>query len=58
MVGPNKINTFIALTAGVDFCEGTVAGHTIALEAVASPMSTGIERIMSLARRYSVNGEP
>lgn len=57
MVGPKEVNTFVALTAGVDFCEGTLDGTTITLKNTSSPTAVGIERIISLIRRYRVEDE-
>lgn len=57
MVGPNMVNTFVALTAGVDFCAGTLDGSTIDLQSILSPTADGVEDIVALRRRYRVEGD-
>lgn len=57
MVGPGLVNSFIALTAGVDFCVGTLEGTSITLQNKASPTAEGVERIVTLNRRYRVDGD-
>ena len=57
IVGPGLVNTFVALTAGVDFCEGSLDGTTISLKNILSPTAEGIEEIIALRRRYRVDGD-
>jgi len=47
----------VALTAGVDFCEGSLDGTTISLKNILSPTAEGIEEIVALRRRYRVDGD-
>lgn len=57
MVGEDRVNIFVALTAGVDFSEGALDGTTISLEKTSAPMAQGIERVTSLERSYEVAGD-
>lgn len=57
MIDETTINTFIALTAGVDFSEGQLSENSIDLVSTASPMAHGVETVSHLKREYVVAGD-
>jgi hypothetical protein len=57
MVDEGRVNSFVALTAGVDFSDGSLEGTTISLEVRSAPMADGIEPVTGLTRNYRVDGD-
>lgn len=55
--GDGIVNAFIALTAGVDFSEGRLAGTSLELTSRLTAMADGVEQVLHLTREYLVESD-